>query len=324
MQTQLISRALPIEIRWLLAVAGWLLPPALRSDWLREWYAEFWHWPGSDRDSRRQMWTRAFGAFPDAWVLLTQDYGIATRIQDTSRSRSAPVILLALLMAAAALLTSGFNRGRNLLFHDDSAGLVLVAQPIPFMGGSSRMPAAQAPGRSARQAAMRPDRARGIECAVIRRRGGPVKERRVYTSGGTGVGADSKPAQRMGASRHCFISRRSEGAAGASRIGALRSRAGECPGRPGPQHKDVDLGGVEDRALFCADLWPLDRGRGPSALYRNRRNPGCLERPVVHPAGARGKRDRVVVPPGRAPSLPHLLPPAHDAGIRRHVRKVSV
>ena len=144
MQTRLTSRAAPIEIRWLLAVAGWLLPPALRSDWLREWHAEFWHWPASDRDCRRRMWTRAFGAFPDAWVLLRQDYGIAKRIQDTSRSRSAPVILLALLMAATALLTSGFNRGRNLLFHDDSAGLVLVAQPIPFMGGSSRMPAAQA------------------------------------------------------------------------------------------------------------------------------------------------------------------------------------
>ena len=93
---------------------------------------------------RRELWGRAFGAFPDAWVLLGQEYGILRRIHDASHSRSAPVILLTLLMAAATLLTNGFIRGRNLLLHDDSAGLVLIAQPIPFMGGRSRMPAAQA------------------------------------------------------------------------------------------------------------------------------------------------------------------------------------
>jgi len=66
------------------------------------------------------------------------------RIGDASHSRSASVILLALLIAAAAVVTSGFRNGRNLLFRDDSAGLVMVVQPIPFMGGSARMPAAQA------------------------------------------------------------------------------------------------------------------------------------------------------------------------------------
>jgi len=139
MQTELISRRVPIEIRWLLATAALLLPPALRSDWLREWYAEFWHCLGSDREMR----ARAFGAFPDAWFLLRHDYGIVWRIRDISDSRSAPVVALVLLIAAAAWVAGGFKQGRNLLFHQDSAGLVLVAQPIPFMGGSSRVPAAQ-------------------------------------------------------------------------------------------------------------------------------------------------------------------------------------
>ncbi len=142
MQAQVISQAVPVEIRCLLAAAGSLLPPALRSDWVREWNAEFWHSLGSAR-LRRQMWARALGAFPDAWVLLRQDYGLVTRIHDASHSRSALVILLALLMIATTSFTNGFSRGRNLLFHSDSAGLVLIAQPIPFMGGSSRMPAAQ-------------------------------------------------------------------------------------------------------------------------------------------------------------------------------------
>jgi len=144
MQTQLISHAVPVEIRCLLAMAGSLLSPPQRSDCLREWYAEFWHSSGSGCGSRRQMWARAFGAFPDAWVLLRQECGILRRIHDAAHSRSAPVILLTLLMAAATLLTNGFIRGRNLLLHDDSAGLVLIAQPIPFMGGRSRLPAAQA------------------------------------------------------------------------------------------------------------------------------------------------------------------------------------
>jgi hypothetical protein len=103
MQTQLISQAVPVEIRCLLAMAGSLLSQSQRSDWLREWYAEFWHSFGSGCGSRRQMWARAFGAFPDALVLLHQEYGIPRRIHDASHSRSAPVILLTLLMAAATL-----------------------------------------------------------------------------------------------------------------------------------------------------------------------------------------------------------------------------
>src|SRR5205809_4202011 len=99
MQAQVISQAVPVEIRCLLAAAGSLLPPALRSDWVREWNAEFWHSLGSAR-LRRQMWARALGAFPDAWVLLRQDYGLVRRIHDASHSRSALVILLALLMIA--------------------------------------------------------------------------------------------------------------------------------------------------------------------------------------------------------------------------------
>ena len=143
MYRRVVSQDVPVEVHWLLAVAGSLLPSTLRSDWIREWYAEFWHSLGPARGFRRRMWGRAFGAVPDAWALLRQDYGLARRTHDALCSRSAPVMLLALLMSALALCTGGFSRGRRLLFHDDSAGLVLIAQPIPFMGGSARVPGAQ-------------------------------------------------------------------------------------------------------------------------------------------------------------------------------------
>jgi hypothetical protein len=144
MQPQPCSRNVPLEIRCLLAAGGVLLPPALRAGWLREWHAEVWHCPGSGPDLRRRLRTRALGAFPDAWALLRQNYGIARRIGDIPDSRFAPILLAILLIGAAALATGGFRRGRNLLLHDDSQGLVLVVQPLPFMGGSARIPAAQA------------------------------------------------------------------------------------------------------------------------------------------------------------------------------------
>ncbi|HTT61529.1 MAG TPA: hypothetical protein VMG35_06805 [Bryobacteraceae bacterium] len=132
------------EIRSLLSIAGALLPPALRADWLREWQAEFWHWEEPGRSSRRRMWGRALGAFPDAWFLLRHECGIANRVAGMLRSRACPVIALVLLLAAAALATGEFQRGRDLLFHADSADLILVAQPLPFMGGAARIPVAQA------------------------------------------------------------------------------------------------------------------------------------------------------------------------------------
>ncbi len=143
MNRRAVSRSVPVEVRWLLAVAGSVLPSTLRSCWIREWYAEFWHSFGTARGLRRRMWARAFGSFPDAWVLLRQDYGLVRRLRDALRARSAAVILPAIAMSAVALCSGGFSRGRNLLWHDDSAGLVLIAQPVPFMGGSSRVPGTQ-------------------------------------------------------------------------------------------------------------------------------------------------------------------------------------
>ena len=143
MDTRLTSRTVPVGIRCLLATAGVLLPPAMRSAWVREWHAEFWYSLAPAHGFRRKMWARALGAFPDAWVLLRQDCGVARRIHEALRSRCAPIILLVLLLSVIGLLTDGFRRGRALLFHDDSAGLVLIAQPIPFMGGSARVPSAQ-------------------------------------------------------------------------------------------------------------------------------------------------------------------------------------
>jgi hypothetical protein len=144
MQPQPASQHVPLEIRCLLAAGGVLLPPALRADWLREWYAEVWHSPGCGPDFRQRLWRRALGAFPDAWALLRQNYGIARRIGDIPYSRFGPILVATLLIAATAVATGGFRRGRSLLFDDDSQCLVLVVQPLPFMGGSARIPAAQA------------------------------------------------------------------------------------------------------------------------------------------------------------------------------------
>jgi len=132
------------EIRGLLAMAGALLPPALRADWLREWQAEFWYCSASDRAGRRRMLRRALGAFPDAWFLLRHECGIAHRGASMLRSRPGPVVVLVLLLAAMALATGGFKRGRSLLFDSGPADLILVAQPLPFMGGAARIPVAQA------------------------------------------------------------------------------------------------------------------------------------------------------------------------------------
>src|SRR5579862_4927960 len=120
MNSRAVSRSVPVEVRWLLAVAGALLPSTLRSCWIREWYAEFWHSFGPARGLRRRMWARAFGSFADAWVVLRQDYGLVRRLRDALRSRCAAVVLPTLAMSSVALYSGGFSKGRNLLLVDDS------------------------------------------------------------------------------------------------------------------------------------------------------------------------------------------------------------
>lgn len=128
-------------IRLLLALAGGMLPTSDRTDWMREWYAEFWHSRQSG-SHRRPM--RALGAFADAWFLVRHEHGVGSRVRELARSRSLAVAALVFLIAALGVATNGFRRSRDLLFHRDSDRLFLLAQPSPFMGCAARVPEAQA------------------------------------------------------------------------------------------------------------------------------------------------------------------------------------
>jgi hypothetical protein len=142
MPAQVDTRIAPLEVRWLLALAGVLLPPSLRSDWLREWHSEFWH--DCATSNGRASSIRAIGAFPDAWFLLRQDYGLLKRLRDLWQARPTPSVMLVLLIGAFTTATRGLERGRDLLFNDNSERVIVVAQRGPFMGVSARVPAAQA------------------------------------------------------------------------------------------------------------------------------------------------------------------------------------
>lgn len=139
------SRTIPGEIRFLLTLAGWLLPQSLRREWKREWLAEFSQVftatsaHSSERGQRWRMFKRAVGAVFDTWTLL-QLYGIQGRLAEAAHSRVTPVVLPALVLLTIAWGTNGFQQTRDLLFRMDSDNLVLLVQPIPFMGGSSRVP----------------------------------------------------------------------------------------------------------------------------------------------------------------------------------------
>ena len=142
------GQAVPWEIRFLLAIAAWLLPRSLRGEWRREWLAEFSHVftevdahpPPAAR--RQRMFARAAGAFPDAWTLLKL-HGLRRRAE-AAHSRLTPVVVPALLLLTLAVVTDGFQRARELLLQPESEDLVLLVQPVPFMGLSSRVPSAQA------------------------------------------------------------------------------------------------------------------------------------------------------------------------------------
>jgi len=133
--------AIPYTIRLLLALAGAMLPDSARTDWMREWYAEFWYSRHS-ASGRRPM--RALGAFADAWFLVRHEHGIRGRVGELLRSRSLAVAVLVFLLAALALATTGFRRSRDLLFHRDSDRVFLLNQPLPFMAGAARISPAQA------------------------------------------------------------------------------------------------------------------------------------------------------------------------------------
>ena len=143
-------RTVAPEVRLLLAIAGLLLPRSLRRDWRREWVAEFLHGFGEVRSlanivERSRALVRAAGAISDSWTLV-QINGWRRRLAELTRARATPAVLSAVALATVAWSTHGFADARQFLNRPRSDRLVLLVQPIPFMGKSARVPAAQIAG----------------------------------------------------------------------------------------------------------------------------------------------------------------------------------
>ena len=155
---------IPFEIRCLLAAAGYLLPLNRRADWLKEWFAEVWHWleEHAERGSpgRIVRWTlfkRSLGCFVDAWFLVRSEEGAGRRLKEATESPWAAIGPIALLLLFLAFPTRAFQHSLALLksvFDGQSGSVILVSQPVPFMGGSARVPRDQADFWSVRSRAV--------------------------------------------------------------------------------------------------------------------------------------------------------------------------
>jgi len=106
---------------------------------MREWMAEFLQGFGAER---KRALARAAGAIADSWTLL-QIHGWRQRLAELARSRATPAVFSALALATAAWSTHGFQSARSFLSRPASDRVVLLMQPIPFMGKSARLPLAQ-------------------------------------------------------------------------------------------------------------------------------------------------------------------------------------
>jgi hypothetical protein len=148
------KHAIPFETRCLLATAGYLLPLNRRPDWLKEWFAEVWHWleeqaeqGSSDRIVRWVLFRKSLGSFVDAWFLLRSEEGTRRRLKEATESPWAAIGSIALLLLFLAFETRAFQESLALLkkvFDGQSGTVILVSQPVPFMGGSARVPREQA------------------------------------------------------------------------------------------------------------------------------------------------------------------------------------
>jgi hypothetical protein len=148
------KHAIPFETRCLLAAAGCLLPLNRRPDWLKEWFAEVWHWldEQSDRGSpgrlvRCVLFRRSLGSLVDAWFLLRSEEGTRRRLKEATESPWAAIGSIALVLLFLAFQTRAFQESFTLLkrvFDGQSGSVILLSQPVPFMGGSARVPREQA------------------------------------------------------------------------------------------------------------------------------------------------------------------------------------
>jgi hypothetical protein len=142
---------LPIESRFLVLVAGWLLSIQERGAWRQEWLGEMWHWhketTGTLRHSRWILFKRSLGAFFDAKCVLETRSDMRERLIDLRRS---PVALILLLFGALLVLTistGGLSRSRALLHflaNPQNDRLVTISMPSPFFLVVEQTPASQA------------------------------------------------------------------------------------------------------------------------------------------------------------------------------------
>ena len=158
------KHAIPFETRCLLAAAGYLLPLNRRPDWLKEWFAEVWHWleeqaeqGSSDRIVRCVLFQRSLGSFVDAWSLLRLEEGARRRLKEATESPWVAIGQIVLLLLFLAFPTHAFQESLKLLkrvFDGQFGAVILVSQPVPFMGGSARVPREQADSWNARSRAV--------------------------------------------------------------------------------------------------------------------------------------------------------------------------
>jgi putative ABC transport system permease protein len=69
----------PARLTRLIAAAGWLVPPGLRADWIREWHGELAAWTA---DGRPDAARHALGAFADAFWIRQRQLADARWIDD--------------------------------------------------------------------------------------------------------------------------------------------------------------------------------------------------------------------------------------------------
>jgi len=124
--------------KWLLPLASNLIPPAKRSDWVREWQAEFWHLRHGQSGARRQVdslmeiLSLARGLVADAaWVGLNS---LREGKRGSAQSRLAQLALSCIICGAVELLYEGSWRLLLSAFTHYFVGrFMLVALPAIFV-----------------------------------------------------------------------------------------------------------------------------------------------------------------------------------------------
>jgi hypothetical protein len=118
----------------LLRVAGLLIPPSNRSDWMQEWLAEAWAHYAQSRGLWR-MYRAVAGCLHDAWWHFTDDSIGKRRLRESLRSPGFCLASLVMLFAAC-VVGSGLAPATR-----------AVLEPLPYGGGQNRIAVISRAGR---------------------------------------------------------------------------------------------------------------------------------------------------------------------------------